>query len=105
MISIKFKNFEKSELAREVVFESFQGLLSNLSDLKNCKIQVVLEMEKCRSHLGPDLFKVNTHFHSDSLGDISVVQSDPSLYTALDLTVNLLLKELQPTKKARQMSS
>lgn len=45
MIQIKFKNLEKSELAREATQDRIEVLMDKFPDLNLCKIQVTLEME------------------------------------------------------------
>lgn len=105
MITIKFKKLERSELAREAVLETFQSLIQVMPELESCKIQVTLWGESGSSRAGPDRFKVETRLEAKRYGRLKVDQSATSLYTALSKTVDFILKQLNPPKKARQMRS
>ena len=43
MIQVKFRNLDKSEMAREAVQERVEGLVLKFDDLSKSKIQVTLE--------------------------------------------------------------
>lgn len=94
MIQIKFKNLEKSEMAREAVQERIETLIEKFPDLSKCKIQITLEMENSPLQAGPDLFKVKLHVASGRYDGITVEKSDASLYVALAEVVDHMLEKL-----------
>lgn len=92
MLSIKFKNLEKSEMAREIVAERVEMLIEKFPDLKNSKVQVTLEMENSRTQPGPDRFKVKLHVGSGRYDGITVEKADANLYVALAEVVDHMLE-------------
>lgn len=94
MIQIKFKNLEKSEMARETVQERIETLTAKFPDLSGCKIQITLEMENSPLQAGPDLFKVKLHIARGRYDGITVEKSDASLYVALAELVDHMLEKL-----------
>lgn len=94
MISVKFKNLEKSELAREAATERMEGLVEKFPDLTSSKIQVTLEMENSPLQAGPDLFKVKVHISRGRYEGITYEACDSNLYVALAETVDHLLEIL-----------
>lgn len=92
MIQIKFKNLEKSEMAREAVQERLQTLVDKFADLKTSRIQVTLEMENSPVQAGPDLFKVKLHVSRGRYDGITVEKSDSNLYVALAELVDHMLE-------------
>jgi ribosome-associated translation inhibitor RaiA len=94
MILVKFKNLEKSELAREAVVERVETLIQKFADLAGSKIQVTLEMENSRFQAGPDLFKVKLHVSRGRYDGITVEKSDSNLYIALAEVVDHMLEVL-----------
>lgn len=94
MIQIKFKNLEKSEMAREAVQERIETLIEKFPDLSQCKIQITLEMENSPLQAGPDLFKVKLHVVRGRYDGITVEKSDASLYVALAEVVDHMLEKL-----------
>lgn len=113
MIQIKFKNLDKSEMAREAVNERIETLIEKFSDLNDSKIQITLEMENSPLLPGPDLFKVKLHVVRGRYDGITVEKSDPSLYVALAEVVDHMLEVLnrfsdrarvKERKKARELT-
>jgi len=94
MIQVKFKNLEKSEMAREAVQERVEVLTKKFPDLSGSKIQVTLEMENSPSQAGPDLFKVKLHVSRARYDGITVEKSDSNLYVALAEVVDHMLEVL-----------
>jgi len=94
MIQVKFKNLDKSEMAREAVQERIEALIEKFEDLNESKIQVTLEMENSPFQVGPDLFKVKLHVYRGRYDGITVEKSDPNLYVALAEVVDHMLEVL-----------
>ncbi len=91
---IKFKNLEKSEMARDAVRERVEALIEKFPDLAFSKIQVTLEMENSPTHVGPDFFKVKLHISRARYDGITVEKSDASLYVALAEVAGHMLESL-----------
>ncbi len=83
MIQVKFKNLDKSEMAREAVTGRIEALVDKFDDLSESKIQVTLEMENSPTQSGPDLFKVKLHVFRGRYDGITVQKSGSNLYRAL----------------------
>lgn len=94
MIHIKFKNLEKSEMAREAVQDRVEALVDKFPDLNESKIQITLEMENSPLQAGPDLFKVKLHVARGRYDSITVEKADSSLYVALAEVVDHMLEKL-----------
>lgn len=94
MIQIKFKNLEKSEMARDAAQERIEILVEKFPDLSKCKIQITLEMENSPLQAGPDLFKVKLHVARGRYDGITVKKSDASLYVALAEVIDHMLEKL-----------
>ncbi len=112
MIQIKFKNLERSELAREAALERIETLVKKFHDLSESKIHVTLEMENSPLQAGPDMFRVKLYISDGRFGGIRVTKSDPNLYKALaDMTEHMLEKlnrtgdkeRVKERTKARQL--
>ena len=94
MIQVKFKNLDKSEMAREAVQDRIEALVEKFDDLNESKIQVTLEMENSPVQVGPDLFKVKLHVVRGRYNGITVEKSDSNLYVALAEVVGHMLEVL-----------
>lgn len=94
MIQIKFKNLEKSEMAREAVQERFEVFVHKFPDLRNSKILVTLEMENSPVKAGPDLFKVKVHISTGRYRGTTIEKDHPNLYVALADVVDHMLEKL-----------
>lgn len=92
MIQIKFKNLEKSEIAKEAVTERIELLVDKFPDLNESKIQVTLEMENSPTQPGPDFFKVKVHVLRGRYGGITCEKSNANLYVALADVVDHMLE-------------
>lgn len=94
MIQIKFKNLEKSELAREAVLERVETLVKKFESLEGSRISVTLEMENSPSQPGPDLFNVKLHISSGRFRGVTVTKSSSTLYKALADMMDHMLERL-----------
>lgn len=94
MIQVKFKNLEKSELAREAVVERVESLVEKFEDLIKSRIVVTLEMENSPTQAGPDLFKVKLFIPNGRYRGVSITKSDSNLYRALAELVDHMLEKL-----------
>lgn len=94
MIQIKFKNLEKSELAREAVEERVASLVDKFPDLGGGEILITLEMENSPSQAGPDFFKVKVYISSGRYKGVTVMKADANLYVALADVVDHMLEKL-----------
>lgn len=94
MIQVKFKNLDKSEIAREIVEERILALVNKFDALKKSKIVVTLEMENSPTQAGPDLFKVKLHVSRGRYNGITVVKSNSNLYVALANVADHMLEVL-----------
>lgn len=94
MIQIKFKNLDKSEMAKEAVQERIEVLVDKFPGLYGSKIQVTLEMENSPTQAGPDLFKVKLHVSRGRYDGITCEKADSSLYVALAELVDHMLESL-----------
>lgn len=94
MIQIKFKNLEKSELAREAVIERVDALVDKFADLKDSRIVVTLEMQNSPVQAGPDLFSVKIFIYKGRFDGTTVTKSDSNLYKALAEMVDHMLEKL-----------
>ncbi|MCK6598535.1 MAG: HPF/RaiA family ribosome-associated protein, partial [Bdellovibrionaceae bacterium] len=83
MVQIKFKNLDKSELARSVVQERIEALIDKFSALKKSNIQVTLEMVNSPLQAGPDLFKLKLHVVGGKYSGITIEKAESNLYVAL----------------------
>ena len=113
MIQIKFKNLDKSELAREAVHERVGALVAKFDDLQHSRIVVTLEMENSPIQSGPDLFTVKLRVSNGRYSGVTVTKSDANLYKALADMVDHMLEKLNRTgdkervkerAKARQLA-
>ena len=94
MIQVKFKNLEKSEMAREAAQDRIEALIVKFPDLKTSKIQVTLEMENSPIQAGPDLFKVKCHVSGARYDGVTVEKKDSNIYVALADVIEHMLEKL-----------
>ncbi len=113
MIFVKFKNLEKSELAREAVHERIETLVAKFPDLAASKIQVTLEMENSPLQAGPDVFKVKLHISGARYNGLGIEKAHSNLYIALADVADHMLESLnrfgdrvrvRDLRKARQIA-
>jgi ribosomal subunit interface protein len=94
MIHIKFKNLDKSEMAREAVHDRLASLVEKFPDLSESKIQVTLEVENSPKQSGPDVFKVKLFISRGRYDGITVEKSHTNIYVALADIVDHMLERL-----------
>lgn len=94
MIQVKFKNLEKSEMAREAVHDRIESLIEKFPNMSESKIHVTLEMQNSPLQAGPDFFKVKLHLARGRYDGITVEKSDSNLYVALAEVVDHMLEVL-----------
>lgn len=105
MIKIRFKNLDKSELAKEIVLERIYVLLEKFPDLKNCSILITLEMENSVFQAGADLFTVKLYISHGRYQGINLKKSDSSLYIALADLVDHMLEVLNRYGDKKRVTS
>lgn len=94
MIMVKFKNLDKSEMAREATEERIEALVDKFPDLNQSKIQVTLEMENSPSKAGPDLFRVKLHILRGRYDGLTIAKANSNLYAALAELADHMLESL-----------
>ncbi len=94
MILIKFKNLEKSELAKQAVEDRIKLLVDKFPDLNGGGIQVTLEMENSPTQAGPDVFKVKLFISKGRYKGIAIEKINSNLYAALADLVDHMLERL-----------
>jgi len=94
MTTIKFKNLDASELAREAVTERMDSLMDKFPDLKSCRIVTLLEMENSPHKPGPDLFTVKVQVVNGRYRGVAIKKSDGNMYVALASVIENLLERL-----------
>lgn len=94
MISIVFKNLEKSELAREAARERMETLIEKFPDLQRSRMRVTLSMENSPTQAGPDLFRVKVFCHGGRYRGVGLEKTSTNLYVALADVVDHLLERL-----------
>lgn len=94
MISVKFKNLDKSEMARDAAHGRIEALIEKFPDLAKSTIQVTLEMENSPAQAGLDIFKVKVHVARSRYDGITIEKADPNLYIALADVVDHMLENL-----------
>lgn len=94
MIQIKFKNLERSEIARDIVLERTLPFIEKFEDLKSSKISITLEMHNSPAQPGPDYFSVKIYIANGRYKGISVQKSNTTLYKALADVIDHLLEKL-----------
>lgn len=94
MIQVKFKNLDKSEMAREAVQDRLEVLVDKFPDLNESHLLVTLEMENSPAQAGPDCFKVRVYVSRGRYRGITVEKADANLYVALAEVIEHMLEML-----------
>ena len=94
MINIRYRNMEKSELAREIAMERLESITEKFPELNSGRVDVSLEMQNSPVQAGPDQFTVKLHVVSGRYKGITVSKSSPNLYVALADLVEHMLETL-----------
>ena len=107
MISIKFKDLERSELAKDVIVERLSEAEKKFPQLLHHKLLITLSMENSPHHKGPDLFGVKLNISGPKFKSLVLEKKASSLYLAAALLQEALLELLnrsidKPRIKARR---
>ncbi|MBP9682860.1 MAG: HPF/RaiA family ribosome-associated protein [Bacteriovorax sp.] len=94
MIQVKFKNLERSEMARDAAENRVALLIAKFPDLSTSKIQMTLEMENSPIQAGPDTFNVKLHVLGARYDGLTVEKKDSNLYVALADVIDHMLEVL-----------
>lgn len=94
MITVIFKNLDKSELAREAAVERVESLIAKFPDLNSSKLRVTLEMHNSPLQPGPDHFTVKLLATSGRYKGVQLEKSATNLYVALADVVDHMLEKL-----------
>ena len=94
LIQVKFKNLERSELAREAVTDRVAALVEKFEALKTSRITATLEMENSPTQAGPDSLTVKLHISGGRYDGITVSKSHHNLYIALADLIDHMLEKL-----------
>lgn len=94
MIKIIFKNLERSELAKDAVWERLEPLVQKFPDLEGCPLHVTLEMQNSPLQAGPDRFTVKVRVASGRYKGLTLAKTDASLYRALAEVAEHMLEAL-----------
>lgn len=95
MIKINFKNLEKSEMAKEVVYDRITPLLDKFPELKMDTISFTLSMDNSPIQAGPDLFKVKIQINSGQYKGVRLERSAKNLYLALASIIEKIHERLK----------
>lgn len=94
MVLVKFKNLERSELAREATAERLEAVVKKFPDLARSAVEATLEMQNSPFQAGPDVFGVKVHVKGGRYGDLRIEKSNSNLYAALAEVVDRMLERL-----------
>lgn len=93
-MNIVFKDLERSELAKDAVYDRFEGLIERFPDLKAHHLSITLSMENSPHKAGPDLFTVKVFCRGGRYKGLTLKKSAPNLYAALADVVDHMLERL-----------
>lgn len=91
MITIVFKNLDKSDLTKAVVIARVQETIDRFPDLAGHRITVTLSMQNSPQQAGPDHFTVKIHVRGGKYRDVLIEKSAMNVHLALaDVNEHLL---------------
>ena len=91
MITVVFKNLDKSNLTKEAVITRLQEGIERFPDLEGHRITVTLSMENSPQQAGPDHFTVKVYVRGKKYRDVLIEKSAMNMYLALaDVNEHLL---------------
>ncbi len=91
MITVVFKNLDKSNLTKEAVITRLQETIDRFPDLAGHRMTVTLSMENSPQQAGPDHFTVKVHVRGKKYRDVLIEKSAMNMYLALaDVNEHLL---------------
>lgn len=108
MIQVRFKNLEKSELARQAAVDRVSVITEKFPDLLEHKISVTLGMENSPLQAGPDVFTVKLFISGKRYKSLVLEKAAPNLYMALSDVEEHALERLNrfgDKTRVRQRSS
>lgn len=94
MVTVVFKNLDKSDLIKETVITRLQDTIDRFPDLTGHRITVTLSMENSPQQAGPDHFTVKVHVRGKKYRDVLIEKSAMNLYLALAEVNEHLLERL-----------
>lgn len=94
MINVRFKNLERSEIAKDAAIERIEAMVEKFPDLKKSQINLMLEMENSPMQAGPDLFTVKVHVAGGRYQNVRLEKSASNLYAALAEVIEHMLEKL-----------
>jgi ribosome-associated translation inhibitor RaiA len=94
MIELNFKNMESSEYARQLVEEKLQLVVQRNPRLAKHRFRVVVERIDSGASPEPDLFNVVVDVHGMHFRQTPLSCKDPSLYRALGMVCEELIREV-----------
>lgn len=94
MIQVKFKNLKRSDLTQAVVLERMEAVIQKFPDLRDCKLQLTLEMANSPNHRGLDHFSVEVYIAKGRYEGIKIRKSNPNIYAALADVIDHLQEAL-----------
>lgn len=94
MVHVKFKNFEKSEVMRDIVTERITEAVGRFPKGGPRIVVVTLGMENSPLKAGPDLFTVRTEVIGGRYHGVILEKAAHDIYVALAQTCEGLLERL-----------
>jgi len=102
MINVVFKNLEKSELAKDAVFERIVPLFEKFPELKKEMIIFTLSMDNSPIQAGPDLFKVKMQLKAGRYKGVVLEKSALNLYSALAELIDTVHERLKRSDEKKR---
>lgn len=94
MTNVKFKNLDSSALARDAVSERLDTIAEKFPDLRDSRVEAVVEMHNSPFKSGPDLFTVRVQILNGRYRGVAIAKSNSNMYLALWAVVEKLLERL-----------
>lgn len=94
MIEVSFKNMESTELAKQIVEERLVRVVKTNPLLSKHRFKVEIERIHSGASPKPDFFKIDLAVSGLHLRHRQLVSKHPSLYQAIGLVCEKLLKEV-----------
>jgi ribosome-associated translation inhibitor RaiA len=94
MITVKFRNMEKSDFVETAVYERIEPVLGKFPVLEESGVQVTLEMENSPVQAGPDLFTVRLRIAGGRYDGVAIKKANSNVYVALAEVADHMLEKL-----------
>ena len=107
MVTVVFKNLDKSDLTKETAIKRLDETIDRFPDLAGHRITVTLSMENSPQQAGPDHFTVRVHVRGKKYRDLLIEKSAMNICLALaDVNEHLLerLNRMGDRKRVRLRS-